>query len=95
MRNLVESLDENSVVEEDDGPHGELVVLAEKPQKENVTWHKYQWRICVSYQKLHHVTHPFTSPKPSCDYALQDIGTEENYFSAVDIDIGYYQVVSD
>ena len=33
MRKLVESLDENDVLEEDDGPWGALVVLAAKPHQ--------------------------------------------------------------
>ena len=46
---MVKSLDESDVAEEDYGPWEALLVLAEKPQKENVLWHEYQWRMCVSY----------------------------------------------
>ena len=77
MRNLVESLNENSVVEEDDGPWGALVVLAAKPHQENVPWHKYQWGMCVSCHKLNQFTRPFTFPIPRCDDSLQDIDIEE------------------
>ena len=52
MGNLVERLDGNGVVEEGNGPQGAFVVLTEKPHQENVLWHEYQWRLCVSYQKL-------------------------------------------
>ena len=52
MRNLVETLDENVVTEGYNEPWGPLVVLAAKPHQENVPWHKYQWRICVSYQNM-------------------------------------------
>ena len=31
MRNMVENMDENVVLEEENGPCGELVVLAAKP----------------------------------------------------------------
>ena len=75
MRKLVERLDENGAVEEDDGPWGPLVVLAAKPHQQNVPWHEYQWRLCVSYQKLNQVTRPFTFPIPWCDDAVQDINT--------------------
>ena len=38
MRNMVESLDGNSVVEEDDGEWGALVVIADKPHQEILPW---------------------------------------------------------
>ena len=41
-------MDENGVVEEDDGTWVALVVLASKPHQENVPWREYQWRLCVS-----------------------------------------------
>ena len=83
------------MVEEDDGPWGALVVLAEKPHQEKLPCHEYQWRLCVSYQKLNQVTHPFTFPIPCCDDALQDIDTEEKYFIDMDMDSGYLQVVEE
>ena len=42
MQKLVESLDENGVVEEGDETWGALVVLAAKPHQENLPYHKYQ-----------------------------------------------------
>ena len=39
MRKLVERLDENGVVEEDDGPWGALVVISAKLHQGNVPWH--------------------------------------------------------
>ena len=74
---MVERADENGVVEEYNEPWGALVVLAEKPHQENVPWHKYQWMLCVSYQKLNQVNRPFTFPIPLCYDAVQDIDTEE------------------
>ena len=62
MQNMVETMYENGVVEEDDRTWGALVVLFEKPHQENVPCHEYQWRLCVSYRKPNQVTHPFTSP---------------------------------
>ena len=40
MQNLVKRMDENGVVEEDDGPWGTLIVLAAKICQENVQWHE-------------------------------------------------------
>ena len=39
MQNLLKRMDENGVVEEDNGPWGSLVVLAAKTHKENFSWH--------------------------------------------------------
>ena len=94
MQNLVERLDESGVVEEDDVPWGALVVLYAKPHQENVPWYNYQWRLCVSYQKLNHVTRPFTFPITCCDDAVQDIDTEAKYFIAVDTESEYWQIVT-
>ena len=69
-------MDENGVAEKDDGLWGSLVVIAAKPHQEKVLWHKYQWMMCVSYQKLTHVTRPFTFPITLCDDEVQEIGTE-------------------
>ena len=70
------------------------MVLAAKPHKEDVPWHEYQLRLCVSYQKLNQVTWPFTFPIPRCDDAVQDIDIEDKYFIAVDMDSGYWQVLA-
>ena len=92
MRKLAEQLDENGVMEENYGPWRALVVLAAKLYQENVTWHEYQWRICVSYQKKNQITCTFTLPTPCCDDAVQEIDTEEKYFISVEICSGYWQV---
>ena len=39
--------------------------------------------------KLKQATHPFTSPIPRCDDAVQDINTEANVFIAVYMDSVY------
>ena len=95
MQNLVERLDENGAVEEEAGPWGGLVVLVAKPHQENVPWHKYHWGLFVSYQKLNQFTRPFTFTVPRCDDAVQYINTEANYFIAVDMYSGYWQVVTE
>ena len=77
------------MVGEDDGPWGALVVLDAKQNQENVPWHRYQWRICMSYRKLNQVTCPFFSPIPHCNDTVQDIDKETNYFIDVYTDSGY------
>ena len=89
MRKMVGWLDENGVMEEDDGPWGALVVLDAKPHQENIPWRDYQWRLCVSYWKQKQVTRPFAFPITRCDDMVQDIGTEANYSIAVDMGSGY------
>ena len=81
------------MVEEEYVPWGALVVLAAKPHQESVPWHKYQWRLCVSYQKLNQFTRTFTIPIPRCDGVVQEINTETKYSTDVYMDIGYWQVL--
>ena len=73
MQNMVGQMDENCVMEEDIRPWVELVVLAAKPHQENVPWNKYQWRLCVSYQKLNQVTRLFPFHINHCNDSVQDI----------------------
>ena len=95
MKNLVGRLDENGVVEEDDGPWVALVILATKPHQENFPWHEYHWRMCVYYQKLNQVNRPFTFPIPYCDYAVKGIDKESKYFIDVDMNSEYWKVVAE
>ena len=55
----------------------------------------YEWRLCVSNQKLNQVNRPFTFPIPRYDDAVQDIDIQAKYFIAVDMDSGYWQVVTE
>ena len=51
--------------------------------------------VCV-LEKLNQVTHPFTPPStPCCDDAVQDMDTQTNYFIAMEMDSGYWQVVAE
>ena len=50
INKLVDKLQENGLIEDDDGPWGAIIVLAAKPHQEEVPWDKYKWRLCVSYQ---------------------------------------------
>jgi len=49
METLVGKLEDNGLIEDNDGPWGAQVVLAAKPHQENVPWDQYQWRLCISY----------------------------------------------
>ena len=53
---LCDRLEDNGLIEDDDGPWGALVVLAAKPNQENIPWHQYVWRLCVLYRRLNQVT---------------------------------------
>ena len=64
MRRLVAKLEDNDVIEDDDGPWGALVVLAAKPNQDGVPWEDFKWRLCVSYRRLNQVTKPFAFPIP-------------------------------
>ena len=88
-------LDENSLVEYDNGPWEALMVLAEKPHMENVPWHEYQLRLCMSYQKLNQVTLQFSFPIPRCNYVVQEINKGEKYFISVELDSGYWKLVAE
>ena len=67
--------EKNGVVKEDNGPWIALVVLAAKPHQENVPYNAYQWRLCVSYQKMNQVTCPLNFTITRCDDAVQEIDT--------------------
>ena len=76
---LVDQLQENGLIEDDDGPWGAIIVLTAKPHQEEVPWHKYKWRLCVSYRQLNQVTHPFEFPIPRCDDAVEDIDPDAGF----------------
>ena len=42
---------------------------------------------------MNQVIRPFTFLIPSCDESVQEINTAENYFIAMDMESGYWQVV--
>ena len=88
-------LDKSGMVEEEDGSWVALVVLAAKTNQENVSCHKYQCIPLVSYQTLNQVTCPFAFPITQCDDLLQYIDKEANCFIALDMDSGYWEVVSE
>ena len=63
------------MVEEVNVPQGSIVVIAAKPHQKIVPWQDYQWKLCVSYQKLNQVTTPFACTIPCRDDAVQEINT--------------------
>lgn len=91
INDLVEKLENNGIIEDDDGPWGAPVVLAAKANQEHIHWSKYTWRLCVSYRRLNAVTRPFTFPIVRCDDAVREIGGNK-YFITMDLDSGYWQV---
>ena len=91
----VRRLDENGMVEYYEWLWVSLVFIATKPQQENVPWHEYQWRVYVSCRKLNQVTQPFIFHISWCNDAVQEIDTEDRYFIVVDMESGYWQVVTE
>ena len=89
---LVDHLESNGLIEDDDGPFGALVVLAAKPGQEDIPWHQYIWRLCVSYRRLNQVTRPFVYPIPRCDDAITNILPKFKVFLSFDMDCGYWQL---
>ena len=55
MTQLAQGLEDNGLIEDDDGPWGAQVVLAAKPHQGHKHWADYVWRMCVSYRKLNAV----------------------------------------
>ena len=88
---LVESMEENGLIEDDDGPWGALIVLAAKPNQLEKHWTEYIWRLCVSFRKLNAITRPFAYPTRRCDDAVQGIGRSK-FFITMDLAWGYWQV---
>jgi hypothetical protein len=91
INSLIEKLEQNGLIEDDDGPWGAIIVLAAKPNQEHVHWSQYIWRLCVSYRKLNAITRPFAFPIIRCDDAVQAIG-DRQYYITMDLDSGYWQI---
>ena len=92
INKLVKQLEDNGLIEDDDGPWGALVVLAAKANQEHVAWYDYIWRLCVSYRRLNQVTRPFTFPQRRCDDAVSAILPKALFYLAMDQDSGYWQI---
>lgn len=88
---LCDSLQENGLIEDDDGPWGSRVVLAQKPDQSHKHWSEYEWRLCISYRPLNAITRPFTFPIPRCDYATFELGNMKVFIS-MDMKSGYWQI---
>ncbi len=95
MTKLCQQLQDNGLIEDDDGPWGALIVLAAKANQEDIQWSDYVWRLCVSYRRLNQVVRPFQFPIRRCDDAVADIPPWAKYFLSFDLDSGYWQVELD
>jgi hypothetical protein len=88
---LCKEMEKNGFIEDDDGPWGSRVVLAQKPDQGHKHWTEYIWRLCVSYRPLNAITRPFTFPAPRCDNAILDLGPTSVYIT-MDMKSGYWQI---
>jgi hypothetical protein len=95
MTKLVYHLQQNGLIEDNYGPWGALIVLASKANQEEIPWHEYIWRLCVSYRRLNQVVRPFAFPIRRCDDAVADIPPWAKCFLSFDLDCGYWQVALD
>jgi hypothetical protein len=59
-------LENNGLIDDDNGPWGAIIVLAAKPNQEDIPWHEHIWRICVSYRRLNQVARQFAFPIRRC-----------------------------
>ena len=84
MEKLVHALEQNGLVEDDDGPWGALIVLAAKAHQSHKHWSEYIWRLCVSYRLLNAVTRIFAFLSPRCDDAANMLG-DARYFIVMDL----------
>ena len=92
INNLVKQLEDDGLIEDDDGPWGALVVLAAKANQGNLRWHEYIWQLCVSYRRLNQVTRSYTFPQRRCDDAVSAILPKALFYLAMDQDSGYWQI---
>jgi hypothetical protein len=90
INGLIKILDGKNLTEDDFGPWGALVVLAQKPNQEHLHWFDYIFRFCVSYRLLNAATRPFVFPTRRCDDAANSISGR--YFIIMDLDCGYWQI---
>ena len=95
MRWLVVKLEDTYIIEDDDGPWGAFVVVDVKPDQDGVPWEDFKWWLYVSYRWLNQVTRHFEFPMPWCDDAVEDIDTEAKYCITINLDSGYWQVVTE
>ena len=90
IKDLVKILENKNLVEDDFGPWGAIVVLAQKPNQGHLHWFEYIFRFCVSYRRLNAATRPFVFPTRRCDDAANSISGK--YFIIMDLDCGYWQI---
>jgi hypothetical protein len=91
IQELVETLQNKGLIEDDDRPWGSPIVLASKPNQGHIHWLRYVFRLCVSYRALNAITRPFLFPVRRCDDAIKQIGAAR-YVITMDLDAGYWQM---
>ena len=92
INDTIKKMEQNDLIEDDDGPWGAMIVLAAKPHQGDVHYKDYQWRLCVSFRRLNQVTRPFKFPIARCDDAVEGIDPRAKYYIALDMDSGYWQI---
>ena len=50
MNKLLAVLEDQGVIEDDEGPYGAMIMLAAKPNQGHVHWKEYVFRLCVSFR---------------------------------------------
>ncbi|GFW70137.1 hypothetical protein TNCV_2215891 [Trichonephila clavipes] len=83
LREQIEELLRQNVIEECESPYAAPVVLVLKPNG--------KVRLCVNYRKLNSVTKVEAYPLPRMDDLLNE-GTPTSFMSAIDLQSGYHQV---
>ena len=92
MIKLITRLEDNGMVEDDDGPWGSLIILAGKPGQDDKPWDEYIWRLCVSYRFVNQKVQIFEFPFPCCNEAIDKIPPWAKFFLMMDLNAGYWQV---
>ena len=95
MKDQLDALIHNGMVEPNNGPWAAGLVLAPKPHQEDVTdITQFVWRMCVNYRHLNRVTKPYRFPIPRCHESIQDFGDSHGaiYTIALDAFSGFHQI---
>ena len=82
------------MIEDNNGPWGSMVVLAQKAKQENTPWTDFIWRICISYRGINQIIRIHRFPYRRCDDTILHIG-KSSFRISIDLDSGYWQVPVD
>ncbi|GFU94619.1 hypothetical protein TNCV_2984131 [Trichonephila clavipes] len=83
LREHIEELLKQNVIEECESPYAAPVVLVPKPNG--------KVRLCVDYRKLYSITKVDAYPLPRVDDLLNE-ATPTSFMSTIDLQSGYHQV---